>query len=56
MKTINGQTFQDLLNDYSGMDREMQKCKKYLNNEPCDICEADKVNMQKIITLIELAI
>ena len=53
---INGQTVKDLLDDYSGRDREIQKCKKYLNDEQCDICDADRVEMEKIINLINLAI
>lgn len=55
-KTINGETIQDLLDDYAGRHHVMQCCKKYQRDEHCDICEADKKEMEKIVAMINMAI
>lgn len=56
MPKINGQTVEQLLDDYSGRDREIQKCGKYLNDKPCIVCDEDREEMKKIINLINLAV
>ena len=55
-KKINGMTVREWLDDYSGRDREIQKCKNYLNDDPCVVCDADRKEMEKIVLMLELAL
>lgn len=54
--TINGQTVRDLLDDYAGRFRVLNKCTKYNCDEYCQTCEADKEEMENIIKYIEAVI
>lgn len=55
-KTICGKTVRELLDDYSGRDREIKNCTKYRNGKSCKICDEDHEEMEKIIVMIEMAI
>jgi len=59
-KTINGQTVRDLLDDYAGRKRAIDNCSVDVDftedQDACIMCREDKKELEKIITLIELAI